>query len=224
VRSNAGEAGSDSDAEEQFSGHQDRPRPAKRNKPGRDRRRPHQAARAAREANFENAGSSDTGLSSGSALRTTTSAASVAGQSSIAAQLEPGGAHSAPAIADITRSPDRPGESADEPASNSAEPSEPGDAEPGPIDAPDEPVTNSNDDNVHTADGQDTDTDVTNESPDNVDPEPAVHLLHDDDFSVRRHYVCSRGMHPFCRLCQIPAYGDMCAHLRDFEAKLDFEC
>jgi hypothetical protein len=51
-----------------------------------------------------------------------------------------------------------------------------------------------------------------------------VHLLHDDDFSVCRHYVCSRGTHPFCRICNVPGYGDMCAHIRDFEAGLDFEC
>ncbi len=57
-----------------------------------------------------------------------------------------------------------------------------------------------------------------------VDPETAVHLWHDDDFSVCDHYVCSRGTHPFGRLCQVPGYGEMCVHIRDSEAGLDFEC
>jgi hypothetical protein len=57
-----------------------------------------------------------------------------------------------------------------------------------------------------------------------VDQTPTVQLLHDDDFSVCEHFVCNRGTHTFCRLCQLPGYGDMCVHLRDFEDGLDFEC
>ncbi len=78
------------------------------NKPGRNRRRRRQAARAAHTAHNENAGSDSTGLLSGSALSATSSAASKAGQSSNAAQLEFCGAHATASVSNVTSSPASP--------------------------------------------------------------------------------------------------------------------
>ncbi len=199
------EVGSDSDTGQQS----EQPARAKRNKPGRDRRRRRQAARA---ANSGHAHSSGSGFSPGATLRTTAPAASSeAGRPS--AQLASGRDDAPAAVSSVEQPVDATLAAPGEPDATSAIPITAGSS-------PDATVTDR--DAVTSQDMDDAPSQATDKV--TVNQETAVHLLHDDDFSVCDHYVCSRGTHPFCRLCQVPGYGEMCVHIRDFEAGLDFEC
>jgi hypothetical protein len=71
--------------------------------------------------------------------------------------------------------------------------------------------------------GGDADGGLEGELPTFVELDPAVRLIHDDDFSVCDHFPCHRGTVAHCFVCHRSEY-EPCVHLHEYAAGLDFDC